>query len=133
MAAIRKQKIRHLLQGIIDIYSPSGKEEEVLDFVYRYLTKENIPVIRQEIDESRYNIVVVPPDADPQLVFVGHLDTVAASDLDHYNFVRKGNTVSGLGSAADLAGRFGLDIRRRTFWEDSLRVVEAHIDRYLAL
>jgi len=103
MAAIRKQKIRHLLQGLIDIYSPSGKEEEVLDFVYRYLKKENISVIRQEIDESRHNIVVVPPDADPQLVLVGHLDTVAAYDLDHYSFVRKGNTVSGLGSA-DMKG-----------------------------
>lgn len=103
MAAIRKQKIRHLLQEIIDIYSPSGKEEEVLDFVSRYLAKENLPVIRQEVDESRYNIVVVPADADLQLVMVGHLDTVTASDLDHYGFVRKGNTVSGLGSA-DMKG-----------------------------
>ena len=103
MVAIKKQKIRHLLQEIIDIYSPSGKEEEVLDFVCAYLAKEHIPVIRQEVDESRYNIVVVPPDADPQLVLLGHLDTVTASDLDHYGFVRKGNTVSGLGSA-DMKG-----------------------------
>ena len=103
MAVIRKQKIRHLLQEIIDIYSPSGKEEEVLDFVYRYLTKEHLPVIRQEVDESRYNVIVVPPDTDPQLVLVGHLDTVTASDLDHYGFVRKGNTVTGLGSA-DMKG-----------------------------
>ncbi len=65
MVAIKKQKIRHLLQEIIDIYSPSGKEEEVLDFVCAYLAKEHLPVIRQEVDESRYNIVVVPPDADP--------------------------------------------------------------------
>ena len=87
MVAIKKQKIRHLLQEIIDIYSPSGKEEEVLDFVGAYLAKEHIPVIRQEVDESRYNIVVVPPDAHPQLALLGHLDTVTASDLDHYGFV----------------------------------------------
>ncbi len=40
---------------------------------------------------------------------------------------------TGEGTAADLASRFGLDIRQRAFWESSLRLVEERIDRYLAL
>jgi pepF/M3 family oligoendopeptidase len=40
---------------------------------------------------------------------------------------------TGEGTAADLAARFGIDIRQRAFWEGSLRVIEQRIDRYLAL
>lgn len=37
---------------------------------------------------------------------------------------------TGEGTAADLAARFGLDIRQRAFWEDSLRVIGQRIERY---
>jgi pepF/M3 family oligoendopeptidase len=40
---------------------------------------------------------------------------------------------TGEGTAADLAARFGIDIRSRKFWEDSLAVIGQHIDRYCAL
>jgi pepF/M3 family oligoendopeptidase len=40
---------------------------------------------------------------------------------------------TGEGMAADLAARFGIDIRRRAFWESSLRLIEGWIERYLAL
>ncbi len=40
---------------------------------------------------------------------------------------------TGEGTAADLAARFSLDIRQRTFWEGSLKVIEKRIERYLAL
>jgi oligoendopeptidase F len=40
---------------------------------------------------------------------------------------------TGEGTAADLAGRFGIDLRQRAFWEDSLRVIEERIERYLTL
>ncbi|MBN1135036.1 MAG: M3 family oligoendopeptidase [Anaerolineae bacterium] len=40
---------------------------------------------------------------------------------------------TGEGTAADLAARFGLDIRQRAFWEGSLKVIEKRIDRYLVL
>ncbi|MGQ9491304.1 MAG: M3 family oligoendopeptidase [Anaerolineae bacterium] len=40
---------------------------------------------------------------------------------------------TGEGKAADLAARFGIDIRQRKFWEDSLAVIEARIERYCAL
>lgn len=37
---------------------------------------------------------------------------------------------TGEGTAADLAARFGLDIRQRAFWEGSLKVIERRIERY---
>jgi oligoendopeptidase F len=37
---------------------------------------------------------------------------------------------TGEGTAADLAARFGLDIRQRAFWEDSLKVIDQRIERY---
>ncbi len=40
---------------------------------------------------------------------------------------------TGEGTAADLAARFGIDIRGRAFWEGSLSVIRERIERYLAL
>ncbi|MDP9350818.1 MAG: M3 family metallopeptidase, partial [Chloroflexota bacterium] len=40
---------------------------------------------------------------------------------------------TGLAGAAELAGRFGLDIRSAEFWRSSLRVVSADVDRFEAL
>jgi pepF/M3 family oligoendopeptidase len=40
---------------------------------------------------------------------------------------------SGEANAADLAARFGIDLRSRKFWEDSLALVEKQVDRFCAL
>ncbi|MBX3057524.1 MAG: M3 family oligoendopeptidase [Anaerolineae bacterium] len=37
---------------------------------------------------------------------------------------------TGLGDAADLAARFGLDIRQKAFWQASLDVLRADVDRF---
>jgi oligoendopeptidase F len=40
---------------------------------------------------------------------------------------------TGEANAADLAARFGIDVRQRKFWDDSLAVIGEKIDRYCAL
>jgi pepF/M3 family oligoendopeptidase len=40
---------------------------------------------------------------------------------------------TGEASAADLAKRFGIDIRKRKFWEDSLAIIGKRIDRFCEL
>jgi oligoendopeptidase F len=40
---------------------------------------------------------------------------------------------TGEASAADLAASFGIDIRTRKFWEDSLAIIGSRIDRYCEL
>ncbi|MEW6404869.1 MAG: M3 family metallopeptidase, partial [Chloroflexota bacterium] len=37
---------------------------------------------------------------------------------------------TGEASAADLAARFGIDIRKRKFWDDSLAIIARRVDRY---
>jgi pepF/M3 family oligoendopeptidase len=40
---------------------------------------------------------------------------------------------TGEGKAADLAARYGIDLRSKQFWADSIKVLEAQIDKYCAL
>jgi len=40
---------------------------------------------------------------------------------------------TGEASAADLAARFGIDIRQKKFWEDSLKVIGQKIEKYCTL
>ena len=40
---------------------------------------------------------------------------------------------TGMGDAATLAERFGVDIRSRAFWDASFDVIRADIDRFVAL
>ena len=37
---------------------------------------------------------------------------------------------TGEGRAAELADQFGINIREKNFWEDSLKVIEKQVDRY---
>jgi len=100
---IKPERLRKLVQRLIDIYSPSGKEEEITEFLYGYLKRQGLPVVRQAVGEHRQNLVVVPPERENQLVLVGHLDTVSAFDLDRYGYLEQGDRIEGLG-AADMKG-----------------------------
>ena len=97
---IQPERLRDLLKDLVNIYSPSGKEEEILKYVETYLKKYGLTPTRQKVDENRYNLVVFPEGRDEvDLCFVGHLDTVTAYDLDDYGFYEENDTVFGLGTA----------------------------------
>jgi len=101
---VRPERLRDLLNELVDIYSPSGKEEEVLSYIEAYLKGYGLNVIRQGVDENRFNLLVLPGDAkQATLAFVGHVDTVAAHDLDDYGFRAEGDTIFGLGTS-DMKG-----------------------------
>ena len=40
---------------------------------------------------------------------------------------------TGMGTAADLAGKFGIDIRQPEFWKTSMGIIESRIQRYTEL
>ena len=40
---------------------------------------------------------------------------------------------TGEGKVADLAGRFGIDVKSKDFWADSLKLYEGQIDKYCGL
>ncbi len=40
---------------------------------------------------------------------------------------------TGFGTASELAGRFGMDLRRPDFWRGSIKIIESRVERYLAI
>ena len=102
---VQPARLKGLLKDLIDIYSPSGKEEEIAEYVEGYLKKHGLRVTKQEIDENRCNLVVFPEERNGvELCFVGHLDTVTAHDLEDFGFNEEDDTIFGLGSADMKAG-----------------------------
>lgn len=102
---VQPERLKNLLKELIDIYSPSGKEEGVVEYVEAYLKNKGLDVIKQKVDENRFNLVVLPENEEEvDLCFVGHLDTVTAHDLDNYAFSEEGDTVTGLGASDMKAG-----------------------------
>ena len=101
--AIDPQRLRQTLMEMIDIYSPSGKEEDIQLYLEELLSVTGIPVQRQEVEEYRYNLVATMGQGEPSLYLVGHVDTVAAWDIDDYGAKEEWGVIRGLGSA-DMKG-----------------------------
>lgn len=126
---VHPPRLRQLLRRLLDIYSPSGKEEEILEYLYGHLRRQGLPVMEQEVDDNRYNLVVVPPETEISLVLIGHVDTVMAYDLENFGYDRQGDMVLGLG-ASDMKGGCAAMIEAyRTAWEK----LEARLPVALAL
>jgi len=101
---IQPPRMKQLLRRMIDIYSPSGKENDLLDYLKGYLKRRGVPAVAQPVDESRYNLLVLPDTDDIQLALIGHLDTVYAYDIEDYGFNLEGDQIRGLGSADMKSG-----------------------------
>ena len=102
---IQSERLKDLLKNLVDIYSPPGKEEEVLEYAEGYLKNQGMAVTRQEVDDGRFNVIVLPEENEEiVLCFVGHLDTVTAYDLDDYGFYEEEDIIYGLGTADMKAG-----------------------------
>lgn len=98
------QRLHRLLRKMIDIYSPSGKEKELLDYLHDYLKRHDLPVQRQRLADGRYNLIVMPPEQNIQLALMGHVDTVSAYDLENMHFSEKDDRIHGLGAADMKSG-----------------------------
>lgn len=100
--SIELERLRSLFLALVGVYSPSGREEGVLSFLEEFLSGQGCPYGLQPVDEDRYNLLLGRPDAP--LVFVGHVDTVEAWDLDAVGPVELADGwVGGLGTA-DMKG-----------------------------
>lgn len=101
--ALDPQRLRRTLLEMVDIYSPSGKEEDIQLYLEERLTAADIPVRRQEVEAERYNLVATMGAGEPPLYLIGHVDTVAAWDIEEYAAVEEWGVVRGLGTA-DMKG-----------------------------
>ncbi len=101
--AIRPERLHKTLMDLLDIYSPSGKEEDIQLYLGEILGRTGAIVERQEVEEERYNLCVTMGPGEPQLFLVGHVDTVAAWDLEMSGPREENGILYGLGSA-DMKG-----------------------------
>ena len=101
--AINPVRLRKTFRDLLDIYSPSGKEEDIQLYLEELLTKAGFNVERQEVEEDRYNLRVTMGRGEPRLYLVGHVDTVPSWDLETFGPLEDEGIISGLGSA-DMKG-----------------------------
>lgn len=103
LAAIDPGRLKKTLLDLLDIYSPSGKEEDIQLYLEELLSGAGFIVERQEVEEDRYNLRVTMGEGEPQLYLVGHVDTVPAWDLEEVGAREEDGFIHGLGSA-DMKG-----------------------------
>jgi acetylornithine deacetylase len=101
--AIRPDRLRKTFLDMLDIYSPSGKEEDIQIYLEELLARAGFSVERQEVDLDRYNLRVTMGGEEQLLYMVGHVDTVPAWDLDEFGPQDENGIIRGLGSA-DMKG-----------------------------
>lgn len=104
MGAVDPTRLRGILRELVDIYSPSGKEEDIQLYLEDLLAGAGFYVERQEVEEERYNLRVTMGEGEPLLYLVGHVDTVPAWDLEEFGAREEGDILHGLGSADMKAG-----------------------------
>jgi len=104
LAAIDPQRLKRTLLELLDIYSPSGKEEDIQLYLEELLGRAGYDVERQEVGEERYNLRVTMGEGEPQLYLVGHVDTVPAWDLEEFGAREENGIIHGLGSADMKSG-----------------------------
>ncbi|NTW88637.1 MAG: M20 family metallopeptidase, partial [Desulfobulbaceae bacterium] len=100
---VNHHRLKKTFLELLQIYSPSGKEEDVQIYLEEILTAAGFSVERQEVDDDRYNLRVTMGSGEPWLYMVGHVDTVPAWDLDTFGPKEEDGVILGLGSA-DMKG-----------------------------
>lgn len=101
--AVNPERLRKRLLDLVDIYSPSGKEEDIQLYLEGVLSRAGFTVERQEVEEDRFNLRVTMGREEPKLYLVGHVDTVPAWDLEAFGPLEEDSIIHGLG-CADMKG-----------------------------
>jgi acetylornithine deacetylase len=101
---VNRKRLFALLKDMVDIYSPSGKEEELTDYLEDYIRQHGLVVRRQSVDEGRDNLIIGSGNVSDQLLFLGHIDTVPAFDIEEFEFSQSGGRCYGLGTSDMKSG-----------------------------
>lgn len=97
------KRLERRLVDMIDIYSPSGQEEQILVFIQRELEQQGISYIKQPVTDTLYNLIVPLGQHPPELFLIGHVDTIDRRHRKTHKAVCKDDIIEGLG-AADMKG-----------------------------
>jgi acetylornithine deacetylase len=113
---VNPSRLQILFRDLIDAYTPTGKEQEAISILQDFFGKAGIPTILQQVDEDRSNLLVLPQGPaeggsedranteEPALLFLCHVDTVAAPDWESWYWIQHGDRVEGLGASDMKSG-----------------------------
>lgn len=103
--AIDATRLQQTLLELVDIYSPSGKEEDIQLYIEDLFRQAGLDLQRQQIgeDEERFNLLATMGKKEPLFYLVGHVDTVADWDFEECGVRQEGDLIRGLGTA-DMKG-----------------------------
>lgn len=110
LARINPARIESLLIEAVNHYSPSYAEAAVIPTFVSALNQARIahrlqPVTASPADRERANIIVELGPSPPQLLLVGHIDTIPFwGDEDDHGAFLEGDVLYGLGSADMKSG-----------------------------
>lgn len=68
----------------IDTTNPPGNEKTAVQYLSRLFSEYGIEAEIQDLKNNRANLIVSYGNAEPELLFCGHLDVVPAQDGDHW-------------------------------------------------
>lgn len=122
---VNQDRLLGLLSSMVNIYSPTGKETELVDFVYGYLKKAGFQPIMQNVEKERHNIVIIDEKKPPSLCLAGHLDTVPAMDYDNYSFYREEDELTGLGTSDMKSGCAAMIEAFHAYYEETGKLPDA--------
>ncbi|MDT8389415.1 MAG: M20/M25/M40 family metallo-hydrolase [Lentisphaeria bacterium] len=100
---IDRGRLMSTLRNLVDVYSPSGKETEVMAFSADLLASHGWQPERHRVSPGRFNIKI-GASGFPRVAFVGHLDTVPAFDVEHIGYREVNGRGFGLGTADMKSG-----------------------------
>ena len=80
-----KKELNNLLQGLIQIKSvnPPGNENQIANFIKRFLLKNNIHSELVPLEESRSSVIAkIEGEKERNITLCGHIDTVRVKEED---------------------------------------------------
>lgn len=80
-----KKELNNLLQGLIQIKSvnPPGNENQIANFIKRFLLKNNIHSELVPLEESRSSVIAkIEGEEERNITLCGHIDTVRVKEED---------------------------------------------------
>ena len=101
-------RLQTLFRDLIDAYTPTGKEQEAIEILQAFFDRAGIQTTLQQVDEDRSNLLVLPEGqangTEPALLFLCHVDTVAAPDWESWYWDQSGDRIEGLGASDMKSG-----------------------------
>lgn len=134
LAHIDADSLANLAIQLGNIPSPRGREREVGDFIYDWLTRAGFSAFKQEVTPGRNNVVAVLPGTGQgrSLIFNSHMDTTVWQPEDrwligpeeyHYNHAWvEGGKIYGSGVVNDKGPMAAFMVAAKALKESSVKL-----------